>query len=391
MLPLLAAVCVTDAQSAAYQITPIGAGGTVASISNTGWVAGTTGANKAFVWSVDGGLLRIGDLPGGADYSFAKAVNDAGQVVGGSATANGNRAFIWDAVNGMRALGDLPDSDSSYATGINVNNQVVGTRHSAAGFSAFVWTQASGMQDLGDLPGQDTDVFGTAINDQGQVVGHTAANGIINAYLWDPAAGMTSLGDLPTGSNVGYAFGINNATQVVGRGNTSDGDRAFLWTPSAGMQNLGTWPGGFGSYAYGLNNHGEVVGHFTLGGQHRAFLWTAATGLQDLNVLADAEAAGWVLLEAYDINDSGWIVGYGVNPSDVNQGYLLCPVTPLLGDLAPAGAPDGQINVADLLRLTRFAEQLDTPTGSETFAADINGDNVIDTRDALALARILGY
>lgn len=379
------------AQAAVYQLTPIGASGTASSVSNNGWVAGTNGANKAFIWSLDGGVLRIGDLPGGADYSYAKGVNSLGQVVGGSDTAAGNRAFIWDAVNGMRPLDELPGCDFSYATGINEAGQVVGTSHSASGYSAFVWTPGEGAQDIGDLPGMDTDVFGVAINDLGQIVGHTSLDGVINAFLWDPATGMTGLGDLPTGANVSYAYAINNATQVAGRGNTSNGDRAFLWSADTGMQNLGTVPDGYGSYAYGMNNNGQVVGHFTLGGQHRAFLWSAATGIQDLNTLAGAEAQGWLLLEAYDINDDGWIVGWGANPNGGFQGFLLRPAAPLPGDLAPAGSPDGRIDAADLMRLMRFIAAIESPAGQDAQSADINGDAVIDLRDAQALAELLGY
>ena len=63
----------------------------------------------------------------------------------------------------------------------------------------------------------------------------------------------------------------------------------------------------------------------------------------------------------------------------------------VLGDVAPAGAPDGQINAADLLRLMRFVEVLEVPAGQEVLAADINGDSVLDVRDVLALSQELGY
>lgn len=390
-LALFAVLHVASLEAAVYQLTPIETSTTVRSVSNTGWLAGNAGARKAFIWSQDGGIQLLGDLPGGAVSSTAMGVNNAGQVVGVSAAGTGNHAFIWDAATGMRDLGGPAGSTSSSANGINELGHVVVTSNSAAGYSVALWTQAGGMRDIGNLPGTNGDVFGYAINDQDQIVGHTSANGIINAFLWDPITGITSLGDLPTGSSVSYAFGLNNTSQVVGRGNTTEGDRAFVWTASAGFQNLGTWPGGYGSYAYGLNNHGQVVGHFTLGGQHRAFLWSKATGMLDLNALAGVEAAGWLLMEAYDINDSGWIVGLSVNPEGAYQGFLLRPATSGLGDIAPAGMPDGQINVADLARLMRFVELLEVPVGQDALAADINGDGVINMKDVLALSQLLGY
>lgn len=62
----------------------------------------------------------------------------------------------------------------------------------------------------------------------------------------------------------------------------------------------------------------------------------------------------------------------------------------LLGDVAPAGAPDGRLDVADLLRVTRFVEALEVPANADRRAADINGDDVLDVTDALALSRMRG-
>jgi hypothetical protein len=61
------------------------------------------------------------------------------------------------------------------------------------------------------------------------------------------------------------------------------------------------------------------------------------------------------------------------------------------GDLAPRGAPDGQVNVADLLRLTRLVQGLDVPTAQEQSLGDMNSDGVLDIRDLLTLRRKLGF
>lgn len=71
---------------------------------------------------------------------------------------------------------------------------------------------------------------------------------------------------------------------------------------------------------------------------------------------------------------------YGTNPTISNQ-----------GDTAPRGAPNGLVNVADLLLLTRFVEGLDIPTALEKTLADMNGDGVLDVRDILIMRRNLGY
>jgi len=61
-------------------------------------------------------------------------------------------------------------------------------------------------------------------------------------------------------------------------------------------------------------------------------------------------------------------------------------------DVAPLGAPDGQVNIADLLVLLRWVEGLgDPPTADELGAGDLNGDDVLDVRDVLALMHSLGF
>jgi probable HAF family extracellular repeat protein len=69
---------------------------------------------EAFVWTASGGMVALGDLPGGTFQSWAYAVNADGSVVVGRATIDGpigpfgggsqGRAFIWDALHGMRDL-----------------------------------------------------------------------------------------------------------------------------------------------------------------------------------------------------------------------------------------------------------------------------------------------
>jgi probable HAF family extracellular repeat protein len=93
--------------------------------------------------------------------------------------------------------------------------------------------------------------------------------------------------------------------------------RGFLWHDSndnyvsdpGEMIDLGTL-GGTLSYAYGINNHGDVVGTAqTTGGTFRAFLYHDGmmTNLNDYI----SPSSGWILEEAWEISDSGYIVGLG--------------------------------------------------------------------------------
>jgi probable HAF family extracellular repeat protein len=61
-------------------------------------------------------------------------------------------------------------------------------------------------------------------------------------------------------------------------------------------------------------------------GTSHAFLYSGGT-MTDLNSLIDP-ASGWELTYASDINDYGWIVGTGQNPSGQQHAFLLKPIVP---------------------------------------------------------------
>jgi len=78
------------------------------------------------------------------------------------------------------------------------------------------------------------------------------------------------------------------------------------------MMDLGHLGGGT-SRATAISNNGVVVGTSALiNGTDHAFRWTQASGLIDLNTLLKPNS-GWVLVDAYGVNDNGQITGYGLH------------------------------------------------------------------------------
>jgi probable HAF family extracellular repeat protein len=112
---------------------------------------------------------------------------------------------------------------------------------------------------------------------------------------------MTDLGNLGVGGS--FAYDSNDLGEVVGRAQRdSKYYHAFLWKDGQ-MTDLGAI-GGFGSSsAEAINNHGVVVGL-------PAFVYDPQKGMRKLRDLI-APDSGWSGLVPRDINDHGWIVGYG--------------------------------------------------------------------------------
>jgi len=304
-------------------------------------------------------LTDLGALSG--TYSTAHGINDQGQVAGRS----DGLSFVWDTANGMRDIGGLGGT-WNIAHDINNSNQVVGR----SGSNAFIWDNISGMTNIGTLGGSYSEAY--AINNSGMVTGDSFINneGWNHAFVWDSANGIRDIGTLAGyHSNVG---GINDTGQVVGWSNyISSRPHAFLWDETTGMQDLGALPGHDYSIARDINNYGQVIGNSSLlGVEDVGFIWDETNGMinlgdinvraindfaqvvgtykvpspapktgaptvdhamiwehgeiTDLNELIDS-SLGWELKIAYDINESGQIVGYGSYNGGNDHAFLLTP------------------------------------------------------------------
>ena len=268
------------------------------------------------VQAVEYEVIILGTL--GGNRSYAYAINDSGQVVGESTTSQGYfHGFLWEN-NVMKDLGVLGiginegrEYNLSCARSINNSGQIVGwsshdnsddlhTNH------AFLYENGQ-MHDIDSLGGRSS--HATAINNRGQIVGYsTDLSGNwyedTHAFLWDHGI-TTDLGAIQGGRS--YAYGINDHTEVVGE----------FYKLSNRHYNGCTWINGlftdlgeideYGSFAGSINNSGIIVGCVTfrtenIGIVSQAVMWENYQMI-NLGYLEYPESS------ASAINDSGQIVG----------------------------------------------------------------------------------
>jgi len=329
-----------------------------------------------FLWTPEEGFIAL-PLPPAAHGASCEDINDRGVIVGTAILHDvGDRAFVYK--DGQYTI--LPPAQGkgwSSAIAINNKGEVAGTRSIADGVvpeNAYFWSEATGFIDLGLMDAPKT--AGIDINDSSQLTGRRGIPASSDeAFIWDDGE-LLFLGPIPGGTTSTPA-GINNQGQIAGAGLIEEGGseeptvRSFFWNGGV-MSPLGGLSGYAVTTARGLNDSGQVVGScvaYIGSSDWRGFLWQNGS-LHDLNDLMPP-AVG-LIERAWDVNNSGLIVGDGVSPGS-------CPVAFLL---TPINRPDGDVDcnctvdVSDLLWVLQEWHKTDS-------VADVNDDCIVDVLDLL--------
>lgn len=362
VLPGLIALAAAAAQGPALATTPLygvtDLGNFFATgVNDSAWVTGYDG--RALLWRPGVGITDLGVIgppPTGGVSNRATAINNAGQVAGytWSAHENAYRAFVWQAGVGFTDLGDLPRG-SAYSRADAINSQGAAAGRASGQFSnhpiygnqsfnhAVHFAAPDVLTDLEAHPDGTMSSIARGINDLGVVVGERDGSFGTRAIVWD-AAGATDLGALwgvVAAGTQSYARDVNNHGQVALQlPLAAGGSTAAIWQAGVGFTEIGRLTGATFATANALNDAGQAVGNagpYGIAGT-RAWLWTAGEGLQDLNDLLDpALGAGWQILDANAISESGLIAGRGWHPSLGYRAILMTPVPEPASALLLAG------------------------------------------------------
>ncbi len=172
---------------------------------------------------------------------------------------------------------------------------------------------------------EDAFAYGTSPNGKITGVGWVTATGELHAYIRETGGTYQDLGLM------GYPYrtdgiAINNSGQVAATG-YGPGCHALLWS-GGHAKKLGSLDGG-NSEGLAINSQGAIAGNIQTysGGQVGAFLYINGT-LVNLADLLGPAGAPWSQLTVTQMNDAGWIVGYGTINGGTH-GFLIRPSAPI--------------------------------------------------------------
>jgi probable HAF family extracellular repeat protein len=244
-------------------------------LNNSGEVVGSAlamdGSTNAFLWTLDEGMANLNDLTGDTNWQLiqARGVDDTGDVVGnGFYAVNGaQEGFVFAPAYGeVMEMGLPAGATSSYALAINNTFQAVGGATLSNGITtALLWDWGTLVCLNNVLPsGSAWDLREAwSINVAGQIAGWGVTNGQVHAFLLSPnsAPSITSQPQdqsVLLGSNAIFTISATGATPMgcqwqFNGANLSDGG-SISGSGTMTLTITGVGAGNVGSYFAVITN-----------------------------------------------------------------------------------------------------------------------------------------
>ncbi len=301
-----------------------------------GWSDTKSGASHAFRWSLAGGIVDLGTLPGDP-ASRAVAIIDGsmtggGQILGVSGTEGNWTPVVWSATGTISRL-PIPvmaDFSFGFPVGFNARGDVVGWDTGSPGQHGWAWSASDGKYDLSaNVHGGSNEGSAGGITTSGLVLLTTRAftcqrtAECWRTYTWSQSGGYSSIGTpgLDPEANV-TGLGVNDAGIIVGWFTRAgqNGPAPYRWAASTGFTSLPHYSPGSGGYGYAaaVNSTGTVVGADLepISGSIVATSWSPAGAISRLT--ADDPNAS----VAVAVNNAGTIAGWATVSDRVNHAVV---------------------------------------------------------------------
>jgi len=297
--------------------------------------------NRAFLWSADDGMTDLGLLDPHHYGSEARAISDAGHIVGISEFMEPVEMspnfyfirslyypFIIDADTWTMARLPIPIDEESFNSAaipysVNSSGHVVGSSPSGGFF--YNGATVTYVSENGSA---------RAISETGIVAGWENSSGDATAFVITEGV-KRNIGHLTVSDPSTSLEAVNSKGNVVGKSSMGymKGYHPFVYSATTGIVDLGAFADvntSNNNTAYDININGWIIGW-----SGRPFLWTPEKGLLNLQALLDETGSGWILSEVTAINDNNQIVGMAKMPG--SEDYHAVLLTPTLEIISPSG------------------------------------------------------
>jgi hypothetical protein len=279
---------------------------------------GTLGANNEGWVNIGGTVTTF--YGSGTSNTFVNAINASGEFVGQwYDTGNLSHGFSGVVSGGSAQITQItyPGATQTACVGINDSGEITGYYFDSSGF-AHGFTYSGGVFTTSVLTGI------AGVNKNGAYVGTYLGPGNIDyGYMASKVAFKPTTVKVPKAQSTS-TWAVNNAGVLVGQYTNSKGVTHGMMMNGTTVTNIDDPKGLAGTtVCTGINKNNDIVGYYAPPANP-----TSAVGFYySAGTFTDIPGpAGSTLSDATSINDSGQVIGYFVDSSNVAHGFLLSAV-----------------------------------------------------------------